>query len=167
LAGKTLEIKRLVSERLESGRSVLRYIVALLVVGGPLLAQSALPPGVVRVLFGAARRTTDTAGTETCRVVDPLPNPAAFPRGATEITYAVELKPGVVKKAAAQMIPPTGQGALTAVPCNVFTLVPRGFSQTQIGNTVSRADGKPLAAGSYKVRIIVDGQTLDVPFTVK
>jgi hypothetical protein len=49
----------------------------------------------------------------------------------------------------------------------VFTLVPGGFSQTQLGNTVSRADKKPLASGSYKVRITVDGQNVEVPFTVK
>lgn len=146
----------------------LRYVVvAFMVITGPMLAQSVLPPGVVRVLFGTARRTTNSAGTETCRVADALTSPAVFPRGVTEITYTVELEPAVVKKAAAQMIAPVDQGTLTAVPCNVFTLVPRGFSQTQIGNTVSRADRKPLAAGAYKVRILVDGESVDVPFTVK
>jgi hypothetical protein len=96
-----------------------------------------------------------------------LSTPAAFHRGVAEITYAVELAPKVVKTAAAQLTAPPGQGTLTATPCNMFTLVPGGFSQTQLGNTVSRADTKPLASGSYNVRITVDGQTVDVPFTVK
>ena len=37
----------------------------------------------------------------------------------------------------------------------------------QLGNTISRADTKPLAPGVYRIRLIIDGQTAEVPFTVK
>jgi SAM-dependent methyltransferase len=151
------------------GKKAGKLAVALVVLlaGSPLVAQGALPAGVVRVSFGVAVRARNSAGTESCRIPKPLSTPAAFERGLAEITYAVELEPKVVKSAAAQLAAPPGQGTLTASPCNVFTLVPGGFSQTQLGNTVSRADKKPLASGSYKVRITVDGQTVEVPFTVK
>lgn len=145
----------------------LAIVVAIVLAGSPMFAQRALPAGVVRISFGVAHRVTNSAGTETCRIPEPLPTPAAFERGVAEITYAVELEPKVVKTAAAQMTAPSAQGALTATPCNVFTLVSGGFSQTQLGNTVSRVDKKPLASGTYKVRITVDGQTAEVPFSVK
>jgi hypothetical protein len=96
-----------------------------------------------------------------------LPSPPVFGRGVTEITYAVELEPRIVKSAQAQLVAPGAQGEIHATPCNVFTLVPRGFSQTQLGNTISRADEKPLAPGVYKVRLTVDGQTAEIPFVIK
>jgi SAM-dependent methyltransferase len=142
-------------------------IATTLLTASPMFAQTTLPAGVVRVLFGVAHRVANSAGTETCRVPQPLRTPPTFERGVAEVTYTVELAPRVVKAAAAEMTAPSGQGTLTATPCNVFTLVPGGFSQTQIGNTVSRADKKPLASGSYKVRLTVDGQTAEIPFTVK
>lgn len=145
----------------------LAMALVVLLAGSPMFAQNALPAGVGRVSFGVAHRVTNSAGTETCRIPEPLPAPATFERGVAAITYAVELAPRVVKTAAAEMTAPPGQGTLTATPCNVFTLVPGGFSQTQLGNTVSRADKKPLASGSYKVRITVDGQTAEIPFTVR
>jgi hypothetical protein len=145
----------------------LAVALAMLLAGSPMFAQRALPAGVVRVSFGVADRATNSAGTETCRIPRPLSMPATFERGVTEITYAVELEPKVVKSATAQLTAPSGQGTLSAIACNVFTLVPGGFSQTQLGNTVSRDDKKPLASGSYKVRITVDGQNVEVPFTVK
>ena len=64
------------------------------------------------------------------------------------------------------VIAPAGQ-ELRAVACNVFTPVKGGFSQTQLGNTLSRADKAPLLAGQYILRIAVDGQTAEVPFTIK
>jgi SAM-dependent methyltransferase len=152
------------------GRKAGKLAMAVMIViaaGSPMIAQGALPSGVVRVLFGAADRVRNSAGTETCRIAKPLSPPVTFERGVTEISYAVELEPKIVKAAAAQLTAPPGQGALTAIACNVFTLVPGGFSQTQLGHTVSRADKKPLASGAYKLRITVDGQTADVRFTVK
>lgn len=53
------------------------------------------------------------------------------------------------------------------VPCNAFTLVKGGFSQTQLGSTLSRPDKAPLSSGTYSLRITIDGQTADVPFAVK
>jgi hypothetical protein len=145
----------------------MRNLLVWLLLVEAAVAQGALPPGVTRVSFGAAQRTKNSAGTETCRVPQPLSEPVSFNGGVTEITYAVELEPKVVKSASAQLVAPAGQGALSAVPCNVFTLIPGGFSQTQLGNTVSRVDKKPFAAGVYKVRVTIDRVSAEIAFTVK
>lgn len=123
-----------------------------------------LPKGVKSVSFGTAHRYFGP-GKEMCVITYPMPG-AVFERGITELSYAVELEPRTVTKASAQVIGQTPQ-PLRAVPCNVFTPMPGGFSQTQIGNTISRTDRAPLASGAYKLRISVDGQTADVPFTIK
>jgi hypothetical protein len=131
-----------------------------------LIAQPkvTLPKGVVRVSFGTAHRYFGP-GKEICVVVYPLPN-AVFERGITELTYAVELEPKIVKRASAQVIG-SSPDQLRSVPCNVFTPIPGGFSQTQIGSTISRIDKGPLASGQYTLRITVDGQSADVPFSIK
>ena len=123
-----------------------------------------LPKGVKSVSFGTAHRYFGP-GKEMCAIVYPLPS-AMFERGITELSYAVELEAQTVKKASAQLIGDTPQ-PLRSVPCNVFTPVRGGFSQTQIGNTISRTDKGPLASGVYKLRITVDGQTVDVPFSIR
>lgn len=147
-----------------------KVLMVLLLLGGPptpAAQQQKLPPGVARVLFGTAERTKNSAGTETCRIVKPLADLPAFERGVTEITYTVELEPRSVKSAATQVAAPPDQGELRRVPCNAFTIFAGGYSQTQLGNTISRADKAPLKAGAYKLRITVDGQTAEVPFTIK
>jgi len=123
-----------------------------------------LPKGVKRVAFGTAHRYFGP-GKEMCVIVFPLPS-AVFDRGTTELSYAVELEPRTVKKASAHVIGDAPQ-PLRSVACNVFTPVPGGFSQTQIGSTISRTDKAPLAPGQYTLRIVVDGQAADVPFSVK
>jgi hypothetical protein len=123
-----------------------------------------LPKGVVRVSFGTAHRYFGP-GKEMCVVVYPSPT-AVFKRGITELTYAVELEPKAVKQASAHVVGDAPQ-PLRSVPCNVFTPVPGGFSQTQIGSTIFRIDKGPLAPGQYTLRITVDGQSADVPFSIK
>jgi hypothetical protein len=98
--------------------------------------------------------------------VKPLPSPAVFERGVTEISYAVELAPQVVRSASARVIAPAGQ-ELLAAPCNAFTPIKGGFSQTQLGSTLSRADKAPLRPGQYTLRITVDGQVAEVAFTIR
>jgi hypothetical protein len=124
-----------------------------------------LPAGVKSVSFGQAQRY-DANGKEFCAIVKPLPTPAVFERGVTEISYAVELQPQVVKSAAARVIAPAGQ-ELRATGCNAYTPVKGGFSQTQLGSTLSRADKAPLRSGQYTLRITVDGQTAEVVFTIR
>jgi hypothetical protein len=132
------------------------------------LAQSRVtPPGVTGVSFGKAQRYKDTSGKEMCAIVEPVADPPVFARGVTEISYGVYLQPRVVKSASTQIVAPGGQGDLRREPCNVFTLVPGGFSQTQLGGTISRADRKPLLPGTYTLRIAVDGQLSEVPFAIK
>jgi hypothetical protein len=132
------------------------------------LAQSRVtPPGVTGVSFGKAQRYKDTSGKEMCAIVEPVADPPVFARGVTEISYGVYLQPRVVKSASTQIVAPGGQGDLRREPCNVFTLVPGGFSQTQLGSTISRADRKPLLPGTYALRIAVDGQLSEVPFAIK
>lgn len=131
----------------------------------PQTASITLPTGVKAVWFGQAQRYTG-AGKEMCTIVKPLPRPFAFENGVTEITYAVELEPQIVKSAAARVIAPAGQ-ELRSNACNIFTPIKGGFSQTQLGSTLSRADKAPLVLGRYTLRITVDGQTVEVPFTIK
>ena len=101
-----------------------------------------------------------------CGIVQPLADPPVFERGVMEISYGVHLQPRGVKSAATQVIAPA-QGDLQRSPCNAFTLVQGGFSQTQLGSTLSRLDKAPLQSGKYVLRITVDGQTADVSFTIK
>lgn len=124
-----------------------------------------LPSGVKSVSFGQAQRY-DASGKEFCAIVKPLPSPAVFERGVTEISYAVQLEPQVVKSAAARVIAPAGQ-ELRASGCNAYMPVKGGFSQTQLGSTLSRVDKAPLRPGQYTLRITVDGQTAEVAFTIK
>ena len=123
--------------------------------------------GVRRVAFGTAQRTPGTGGLSTCTIPDPLPEPALFAPGTREISYIVELEPRSVKSAATEVIAPEGQGQLLGVHCNGFTIITGGFSQTQLGNTISRLDKNPLKPGTYILRITVDGESADVPFVVK
>ena len=123
-----------------------------------------LPAGVKTVSFGQAQRYQG-AGKEMCAIVRPLTSPPVFDRGVTEISYAVELEPRVVKSAAARVVAPAGQ-ELRAAGCNVFTPIKGGFSQTQIGSTLSRTDNAPLLPGRYTLRVTVDGQTTEIPFEI-
>ena len=139
-------------------------LIALGMAAPPQQAGVRLPAGVKSVSFGQAQRYSGT-GKEMCAIVRPLPNPVMFERGVTEISYAVELEPRVVKSASARVIAPAAQ-ELTAAGCNLFTPVKGGFSQTQLGNTLSRADKGPLRPGQYTLRITVDGQTAEIPFAI-
>jgi hypothetical protein len=143
------------------------YIGRVLLVGpAEISAQNrlALPKGVRSVAFGTAHRYFGP-GKEMCVITYPVPS-AVFARGVTELSYAVELEPQTVTRASAQVIGEAPQ-PLRAVPCNVFTPIRGGFSQTQIGNTISRTDKAPLAPGGYTLRISVDGHSTDLPFTIK
>jgi hypothetical protein len=126
-----------------------------------------LPNGVTGVSFGKAQRYKDVSGKEMCSIAQPLADPPAFERGVTEISYGVHLQPRSVKSASARVVAPAPQEGLQGAPCNVFTLVKGGFSQTQLGSTLSRLDKGPLQPGRYLLRIAVDGQTADVPFAIK
>jgi hypothetical protein len=127
-------------------------------------APITLPAGVKGVMFGQAQRYGG-AGKELCGIVQPLPSPAVFVRGVTEFSYAVELEPRVVKSASARVVAPSGQ-ELRAAGCNAFTPIRGGFSQTQLGSTISRADKAPLLPGQYTLRITVDGQVAQIPFAI-
>jgi hypothetical protein len=127
-------------------------------------APVTLPAGVKSVAFGTAHRYYGP-GKEMCVVVYPMPG-GIFERGVTEISYAVELEPQTVKSAAARVIAPAGQ-EIRAAACNVFMPIKGGFTQTQLGSTLSRVDKAPLRPGQYTLRITVDGQTAEVPFSIK
>ena len=97
----------------------------------------------------------------------PSEDPPTFDRGVTEISYGVGLQPGAVKSASTQVIAPGEQGYLQRTPCNAFAPVKGGFSQTLLGSTIGRLDKQPMQSGTYILRVTVDGQTADVPFTIK
>lgn len=128
-------------------------------------APANLPAGVKSVSFGQAQRYGG-AGKELCAIVRPLPAPVVFARGVTEISYAIELEPRVVKSASARVVAPAGQ-ELRAAGCNGFTPIKGGFSQTQLGSSISRVDKAALRSGRYALSITVDGQTAEVPFVIK
>ena len=140
-------------------------LIALGIAASSQNAPVTLPVGVKAVSFGQAQRYQG-AGKEMCAIVQPLPSPAVFERGVTEISYAVALEAGTVKSASARVVAPADQ-ELRAVPCNIFTPIKGGFSQTQLGSSISRIDNAPLRSGQYTLRITVDGQTASVPFTIK
>jgi hypothetical protein len=123
-----------------------------------------LPTGVTSVSFGEARRYGG-AGKEMCAIVQPLAVPAVFDGGVTEVSYAVALEPRIVTSASARVVAPAGQELRTA-GCNAFTPIKGGFSQTQLGSSISRVDGAPLRSGRYTLHISVDGQTVDIPFVI-
>jgi hypothetical protein len=133
-----------------------------------LQAQSSvtLPAGVTGVALGKAQRYQDASGKEMCAIVERLSDPPVFKRGVTEISYGVQLQPGGVKSASALAIAPPGQ-ELSGLPCNIFAPVKGGFSQTQLGHTVSRVDKAPLLPGVYTLRISADGQTANVTFKIE
>ena len=138
----------------------------LLVFGALQPPRMTLPSGVTAVSFGKAQRYKDATGKEMCAIVDALAHPPSFDRGVTEISYGVALQPQTVKAAATRVVAPAGQ-ELRSMPCNIFSPVPRGFSQTQLGSTISRVDKQPLVSGAYRLHITVDGHTADVPFTIR
>jgi hypothetical protein len=140
-------------------------VIALGMAASSQNAPVTLPVGVKAVSFGQAQRYQG-AGKEMCAIVQPLSSPAAFERGVMEISYAVALEAGTVKSTSARVVAPAGQ-ELRAVPCNIFTPIKGGFSQTQLGSSISRTDNAPLRSGQYTLRITVDGQTASVPFTIK
>ena len=140
-------------------------LIALGIAAPSQNASVTLPAGVKSVSFGQAQRY-DAAGKELCAIVRPLPSPVAFERGVMEISYAVELEPRSVISASARVVAPAGQ-VLRAAGCNAFTPIKDGFSQTQLGSTISRIDKQPLASGVYRLRITVDGQTAEIPFSIR
>jgi hypothetical protein len=144
---------------------VLATLLILLGVAAPSQnAPVTLPAGVKNVSFGQAQRYGG-AGRELCAIVQPLPSPAVFERGVTEISYTVELEPRIVKSASARVVAPAGQ-ELRADGCNGYTPIKGGFSQTQLGSSISRVDKARLQPGRYTLRISVDGQTAEIPFTI-
>ena len=100
-----------------------------------------------------------------CAIVRPLASPPVFERGVKEIWYAVQMEAPVVKSASARVVAPAGQD-LRAAGCNVFTPIKGGFSQTQVGSTLSRTDNAPLLPGRYMLHIAVDGQTAEISFEI-
>lgn len=143
---------------------VAAFVIALAFAVPAQHAPVTLPKGVKSVTFGTAHRYYGP-GKEMCVVVYPVPG-GVFEHGVTELSYAVELEPQTVTSASARVIAPAGQ-ELRAVACNVFMPIKGGFTQTQLGNTISRVDTAPLRSGRYTLRITVDGQTAVVPFTIK
>lgn len=144
--------------------ALVTFLIALGLAAPSQSAPVRLPDGVKSVTFGTAHRYYGP-GKEMCVIVYPMPG-GVFEYGVTELSYAVELEPQTVKSASARVIAPAGQ-ELRAAGCNVFVPIKGGFTQTQLGNTLSRVDKAPLRAGQYMLRITVDGQTTEVPFSIK
>jgi hypothetical protein len=137
---------------IEEKRLAMMFAALLMLLGISASSQTplvSLPAGVKSVSFGQAQRYG-----------------GVFDRGVTEISYTVELEPRVVKSASARVVAPAGQELRTDA-CNAFTPIKGGFSQTQLGSSISRVDKAPLRPGRYTLRVTVDGQAAEVPFTIK
>ena len=102
------------------------------------------------------------------RIIASVEDPAVIGKILAHLEHRMQVRE-VPANAAAANRPrgPPGQGEFQRVPCHAFTPVAGGFSQTQLGSTLSRLDKAPLSSGTYFVRITIDGQTADVPFAVK
>jgi len=153
---------------IEEKRLAMMFAALLMLLGISTSAQTppvSFPAGVKSVSFGQAQRYGG-AGKQLCAIVKPLPSPAVFERGVTEISYTVELEPRVVKSASARVVAPAGQELRTDA-CNAFMPIKGGFTQTQLGSSISRVDKAPLRSGRYTLRVTVDGQAAEVPFTIK
>jgi hypothetical protein len=124
-------------------------------------ANPGWPAGLQAVHFGKGERYKNPSGKEMCAIPKPLATPAVFERGVTEISYGVMLQPRTVKSAATRVTSPAEQ-PLQSVSC-----IAGGFSQTQLGATISRTDKAPLRSGAYTLQVTVDGQVAQVPFTVR
>ena len=149
------------------GEKMWLHLFVVLAIPAISQAPVRLPAGVTAVSFGTAQRYKDATGKEMCGIARSLPDPPTFDRGVTEISYGVGLQPGAVKSASTQVIAPGEQGYLQRTPCNAFAPVKGGFSQTLLGSTIGRLDKQPMQSGAYILRVTVDGQTADVPFTIK
>src|SRR5688572_32912940 len=95
---------------------LMTVLIALGIAAPSQNAPVTLPAGVKSVVFGQAQRYGG-AGKELCAIVKPLPSPAVFERGVTEISYTVELEPRIVKSASARVVAPAGQEQIGRASC--------------------------------------------------
>jgi hypothetical protein len=127
----------------------------------------ALPPGVLRVLFGTAVRDRSFTGVPRCSIPEPLPAPPRFAPGTTEITYAIVVDPQVVKAVTAKVVGDLGCPEPWSLGCPGYAACGSAICQNQYGATVSCPNGKPLNKGSYKLSLAVGDKTVEVPFEIQ
>ena len=141
--------------------------LVLLLAGDFHAADVPLPPGVKRVAIGQAIRTKDPSRGDTCTIANPLPSPAEFTPGVTEIAYIVEIDPGGARQVRVSVVGDLGTAETKGTNCNAYSICGGSICQTQFGSTLARTDGKALKPGSYTLSLEVDGKRVGVPFTIK
>lgn len=109
-------------------------------------------------------RTEDV--NNKCRVADAQPSPVTLPAGTTSIAYQFTVKVPEARTARVEISPSIGGGGTKGTSCDNYTVISGSLYKNQIGAQVSRLDGQPIPAGSYKLLITVNGATTEVPFTV-
>lgn len=139
----------------------------LLLAGDLHAADVALPPGVTRVAMGQAVRAKDPSHGDTCTIPIPLPSPAEFTPGVTEIAYIVEIDAGGARQVRVSVVGDLGTTETKGTNCNAYSICGGRICQTRFGSTLARTDGKALKPGSYSLSIEVDGKRASVPFTIK
>jgi hypothetical protein len=124
---------------------------------------------VTRLLFGAAVATRQPDGGEGCEIARPLPEPVAFPAGATSLSFVLEVDPETVRQLEAHVDGDfTGARGVSVVGCNAFAVRQGRVAQTQYGGTVSRNDRGPFRGGTYRLVLCVnEASPVELPFEVR
>ncbi len=75
--------------------------------------------------------------------------PIVFKAGATEISYVVNVVPGSIREVRASIVGDVGSTHTKGTNCNAYTICGGDLCKSQLGSSLSRADGEPLRAGSF------------------
>jgi len=124
---------------------------------------ASLPPGIKALRIGHARRTRGGKGDECS--VEPVEG-NAFASGTAEVTFAAELEGGAVRSLEYKITGP-GPTLDRGVGCSAYAVCAGQVCQTQYGWSNRRSDGRPLASGTYKLTLVVDGHTVERGFSVR
>jgi len=121
-----------------------------------------LPSGLQKVVIGKAFNNE-----KDCQITEPLSTPIKFPAGTTQFAFQVVIDP---EKAGSLRISLDGAGmseGTKSVNCNKYAIVMGSPQQYQWGATISSIGGKALKSGTYVLKVIVDGKTVEVPFEIE
>jgi hypothetical protein len=126
-----------------------------------------LPPGVEKLVIGKAFNNQ-----QDCRITDSLSLPIRFPAGTTHVAYQLVIPilvvdPNRVHSVQISLRGDGLEGGLQTVFCDKYAIILGVPKQFQWGGTINRAGGLAFKAGSYVLKFTVDGNAVEVPFTVQ
>jgi hypothetical protein len=136
-------------------KSISVPITLVMLTAGLAAAQTPLPDSVKRVALGQAVRSHDPGKGDACSIPEALAIPAVFKSGVTEISYVLEVEPGLVRQVKASVLGDLGSTETKGTNCNAYVLCGANLCQTQFGASIARSDGQPLKKGSFTLSIEV------------